>query len=70
MISSGRLSDRNTKALVNENGSCNTDCPFISNNKETCNKIEMKLSYKNDLPRAMCNEADHVAMRNNRSLNI
>ena len=69
MISSGSLSDRATKSKVNDDGSCDSECPFLSLAKKDnilagarCLKTTKTIFY-NDSLRAHCNEAYHVAAR-------
>lgn len=69
MISSGSLSDKATRSKVNDDGSCDSECPFFSPDKKhdilfgaTCLKTKKVIIYSDGFL-AHCNEAYHVAAR-------
>ena len=64
MISSTRLSDEKTKALVNEDLTCNKKCSFL--NIDICRKTN-KIFY-NDKLISNCNESLHMKSRKKASV--
>ena len=72
MISSGNLSDKKVKSEVDEDGNCNSDCPFFKPDKQydilfgaTCFKTKKVIIYSDGFL-AHCNEAYHIVARQNK----